>query len=147
MEPTSSAASGYIISKGAAALAALVGGLSVSFFYQPKKLHEHGKLVAGAIIGAIAVGAAFATGGLIAIHLGLNFEDIDIALGIGYLIGIMSVGLIAWIANFLEKREEKDLLEVIKEIRGNEPNLTKKPAVKKTAKKPVKKTPAKKAAK
>lgn len=118
MEPTTTAAGGYLFSKGAAALSALFGGLSVSFFYQPSKLHEHGKLAAGAIVGGISVGAGFMLGGIAAKSMGMNFEDIDVALGLGYVIGMLSVGLIAWVANFLEKREKKDLLEVFDEVKG-----------------------------
>lgn len=33
-----------MLSQGLAALAGLFGGLSVSFFWQPKKLHQHGRL-------------------------------------------------------------------------------------------------------
>jgi hypothetical protein len=114
---TTTAAGGYLLSKGAATFAALLGALSVSFFYQPKKLHEHGKLAAGAIIGGISVSAAFTLAGIIANQLGVDFTQIDNALGIGYIIGITSVGVIAWVANFLSKREDKDILEVVKEIK------------------------------
>lgn len=119
MEPTSTgtAVGGYFISKFAAAFAGLVGGLSVSFFWQPKKLHQHGRMTAGAIIGSIAVASAFALGGIVAYLLGVDFHNIDIAMGIGWVIGILSVGLVSWVANFLHKREEKDLLEVVSEVR------------------------------
>lgn len=118
MEPTSTTTVAYILSKGAAALAGLFGGLSVSIFWQPKKLHQHGKLAAGAIIGGIAVSAAFTTGGIIARWVGLDFQEVDVALGLGYAIGAVSVGLIAWLANFFDRREGKDILEVANEVRG-----------------------------
>jgi hypothetical protein len=111
------AAGGYLLSKAAATFAALLGALSVSFFYQPKKLHEHGKLAAGAMIGGISVSAAFTLAGIIANQFGVDFTQIDNALGIGYIIGITSVGVIAWVANFLSRREEKDILEVVREIK------------------------------
>jgi hypothetical protein len=139
MEPTSTAAGGLVISKGAAAIAALFGGLSVSFFYQPKRLHQFGRLAAGAIIGGISVGASFALAGLIATQVGLDFNDFDTALGIGYVVGMMSVGVIAWIANFLQKREEKDILEVAQELRGKVAAPIKRTTVRKTpAKTPTK---------
>lgn len=136
MEATT--ATGYAISKGAAALAGLFGGLSVSFFWQPKRLHQHGKLAAGAIIGGISVSAAFALGGIVARWVGMNFADIDVALGLGYAIGVMCVGVIAWLANFLEKREHKDILEVMREVRG-ETAAKRKPVRKAVKKKPVEK--------
>jgi hypothetical protein len=108
----------FFFSKGAAALTGLCGGLSISLFHQPEKLHAHGKLAAGAIVGGISVSASFALGGLLAKSLGLNFADIDVALGLGYVVGLVSIGLVAWVANFLEKRENKDILEVVQEVRG-----------------------------
>lgn len=132
-EPASTAASGYVVSKAATALAGLFGGLSVSFFWQPKRLHQHGKLAAGAIIGGISVASSFSLGGLIANQLGMDFASVDTALGLGFLIGAGSVGVIAWLANFLEKREDKDILEVVQEVRGV------------AKKRPAKKQPARKA--
>jgi hypothetical protein len=133
MEPTATTAGGYFLAKVAAAFAGLIGGLSISFFYQPKKLHQHGKLAAGAIIGSIAVASAFALGGIVAHLLGVNFQNLDIALGIGWVIGIVSVGLVAWVANFLEKRETHDILEVASEVKAAVRG-TPKPAAKKTTK-------------
>jgi ethanolamine transporter EutH len=138
MEPTSSAAGGYFLSKLAAAVAALLGSLSISLFYQPKKLHQHGKLAAGAIIGSIAVSCAFALGGWIAFMFGLDFQNIDIALGLGWVIGILSVGIVTWVANFLEKRESKDILEVADEVQAAVRNAPAKPPA---AKKPAAKKP------
>ncbi len=90
-----------LLSQCLAALAGLFGGLSVSFFWQPKKLHQHGRLAAGVIIGAISVSTTFTLGGFISHWLGMNFRDSDIAMGIGYFVGALSVGMIAWVANFL----------------------------------------------
>ena len=143
MEPVSSAG-GFFLSKLASGLAGLFGGLSVSFFWQPKKLHQHGKLAAGAIIGGISVSGAFALGGLFARWCGIDFDQVDNALGIGYLIGIICVGMIAWLANFLEKREDKDIHEVVQEVRSA---TSSKPPEKRVVHKktPTKKTVAKKA--
>jgi cation transporter-like permease len=136
MEPTTSAAGGYFISKLAAGLAALLGSLAISPFYQPKKLHQYGKLTAGAIIGSIAVSAAFALGGVLAHILGVDFQNIDIALGLGWIIGILSVGMVTWVANFLEKREGHDILEVATEVKQTVRGQAKTPAP------AAKKTPA-----
>jgi len=111
-------------------VAGFFGGLSVSFFWQPKKLHEYGRLAAGAIIGGISVTAAIALGGIVASKLKLDMNDADTALGMGYLIGIVSVGIISFLANYFDKRDGHDILEVASELRGNK----KKPAKKKTVK-------------
>lgn len=145
MESSFNSSSGFLFSKGVAALAGLCGGLSVSFFHQPEKLHSHGKLAAGAIVGGVSVSASFALVGLIAKSFGMNFEDIDIALGLGYFVGLMSIGLVAWVANFLERRENNDILEVVQEVRGihksisNKKTPIKKPAAKKPTLKRVQK--------
>ncbi|PDO83581.1 hypothetical protein [Kosakonia pseudosacchari] len=106
-----------LLSQGLAALAGLFGGLSVSFFWQPKKLHQHGRLAAGVIIGAISVSTTFTLGGFIARWLGMNFKDSDIAMGIGYFVGAISVGMIAWLANFFNRREGHDILQVAGELK------------------------------
>jgi hypothetical protein len=108
-----------ILNQMLAALAGLFGGLSVSFFWQPRKLHERGKLTAGVIIGSVSTAAAFALGGLIADKLNLNFSKADDALGIGYAVGILSVGVISLLANFFDKREDQDIVQVVKDLRQN----------------------------
>ncbi|CCK06270.1 FIG00554639: hypothetical protein [Cronobacter sakazakii 696] len=105
-----------LLSQCLAALAGLFGGLSVSFFWQPKKLHQHGRLAAGVIIGAISVSTTFTLGGFISHWLGMNFRDSDIAMGIGYFVGALSVGMIAWVANFFNRREGHDILQVAGEL-------------------------------
>lgn len=147
MEPTSSAAGGFVIGKGLSALAGLFGGLSVSFFWQPKKLHAHGRLAAGAIIGGIAVSAAFTLGGLIITYFGFDPNHVDAALAIGYLVGVLSVGFVGLLAAFFEKREGKDIVEVGQEIKQIvRPSATRQAPVRRTVKAPVKRV-AKKAAK
>jgi hypothetical protein len=120
MEPTTTAASGYAISKGATALAGLFGSISMSFLWMPAKFREHSRLAAGAIIGGIGVMAAIALGGLLIRQFGLDPESLDVALGVGYLVGAMSLGVIGWIANFFEKREKQDILQVYQEVKAKE---------------------------
>ena len=117
MEPTTTAVGGYAISKTATAIAGLFGSLSMSFLWMPKKFREHGRLAAGAIVGGMGVMAAIALGGLIIKQFGLDPESLDVALGIGYLVGAASVGVIGWLANFFERRESKDILQVAQEMK------------------------------
>ena len=107
----------FFISQLLAAFAGLFGGLSISFFWQPKKLHQHGRLSAGLIICSISVAATFALGGLVSRWLGMNFDQADNAMGLGYGLGIVSVGVIAWLANFFNRREDSDILEVAGELK------------------------------
>lgn len=120
----------FALGKLLSGVAGFFGGLSVSFFWQPKKLHAYGKLAAGAIIGGISVAAAIALGGVVSSKLGIDMSSPDNALGIGYMIGIVSVGIISFLANYFDKRDGQDILEIANELKGK-----KKPAKKKTARK------------
>lgn len=107
----------FLISQILAAFSGLFGGLSISFFWQPKKLHQHGRFSAGIIICSISVAATFALGGLVSRWLGMNFDQADNAMGLGYGLGVISVGVIAWLANFFNRREDSDILEVAGELK------------------------------
>ena len=106
-----------LISQVLAAFSGLFGGLSISFFWQPKKLHQHGRFYAGIIIGCISVGATFALGGLVSRWIGMNFNEADNAMGLGYGLGVISVGVIAWLANFFNRREDSDIIEIAGELK------------------------------
>ena len=130
-DPISGIASSFAVGKALTAIAGFFGGLSVSFFWQPKKLHQYGRLAAGAIIGGIAVGASFTLGGFIASYMGMDINQADSALAIGYVVGVMSVFVLSILLNFFEKKEDKDILEVAsdmqKSIRGVRSNVRNKP--------------------
>lgn len=117
---------GFAVGKLLSGIAGFFGGLSISFFWQPKKLHSYGKLAAGAIIGGISVAASIALGGIIAGRLKLDMNDADTALGVGYLIGIASVGIISFLANYFDKRDGQDILEIADELRHLKKKSTKK---------------------
>lgn len=125
-EPVTSGS--FALGKLLSGVAGFFGGLSVSFFWQPKKLHSYGRFAAGAIIGGISVAASIALGGIVASKLRLDMNDADTALGMGYMIGIVSVGIISFLANYFDKRDGQDILEIAQELKGK-----KKAAKKKTA--------------
>lgn len=118
VDPLSTTASGFAITKLYYALAGLFGGFVLAFFWQPAKLKAHGRMAAGAIIGGISVGCAVIFGGATAVFLGMNPNDANIALAVGGAIGLVSVAIISLLANFFDKRENEDLLEVLKELKG-----------------------------
>jgi hypothetical protein len=138
MEPTSTAAGGFALSKLYLALSSLVTGYMLSFFWRPAKLQSHGRLAAGAIIGGISVGASVIFGGAVSVYLGMDPNDANTALAVGGSIGIMAVGIVSLLANFFDKREEADLLEVVEEVTTRAPRA-RVPAKKAPAKKTVKK--------
>lgn len=125
----------FMISKGLSALSGLVGGLSIAALWQPQKLRRHGALAAGAIVGGMSVGGSVALGGMIAKWLGLDYADLDTVLGIGFLVGAVSVGLINLLANFFDNHEGDDLLEVAREVKQSTRKAPKKPVRRKTTRK------------
>ena len=127
--------SGFAMGKLYSGVAGFFGGLSVSFFWQPKKLHSYGKLAAGAIIGGISVAAAIALGGIVAGRLGLDMNNADTAMGMGYMVGILSVGIISFLANYFDKRDGHDILQIAEELRGKAKASKKKISKKKASKK------------
>lgn len=134
--------SGFLFSRGAAAFTGLLGGLSVSFFHQPEKLHKHGKLAAGAIIGGVSAAGAFSMVGLAARAAGLDLRDLDVAFGLGFPIGLSIIGVVVAVAVYLEKNEKKDIVELAQGVREAiatvaatpKPRKPRKPAAKKTVK-------------
>lgn len=118
-EPVSTAATSFALSKVYYGLAGLFGGAALSFFWQPAKLKQHGKIAAGVIIGGISVGSSVIFGGALAIYLGMTPNDANVALAIGGGVGTSSIAIISFLANFFSKRENNDLLEVAKEVKDS----------------------------
>ena len=100
-----------LISASLLALAGLFGGVSISFFWQPQRLHQHSKFIAGIIFGGISMGAAVALGGLAARWLKIDLNQSDITLGLGYILGAMSNGLI------FRRHEQQDIFDVASVIK------------------------------
>ncbi|MCU1789631.1 hypothetical protein CUU54_12330 [Pectobacterium polaris] len=108
---------GILFSDIIASISGLFGGLSISFFWRPQKLNNYDKFVAALIIIIISISAAFSLVGLIAELLHVNINKVENAIGLGYLVGAISVGLITLIANFFSYRENNDILDVASEIK------------------------------
>jgi uncharacterized BrkB/YihY/UPF0761 family membrane protein len=136
MEPTSTAATGFAVSKIYYGLSSLFGGFMLSFFWMPDRLKKHTPVAAGAIIGGVSVGAGVIFGGALAVYLGMNPNDANTALAVGGGIGLTAVAIVSWLANFFDRTKDKDIVQVVQEMR-----IVKNPPAKKA---PAKKTPAKK---
>ncbi|MBA0216378.1 hypothetical protein H4F33_03525 [Pectobacterium brasiliense] len=106
-----------LISDIIASIAGLFGGLSISFFWRPQKLNNYDKFVAILIIITISISAAFSLVGIIAELLHININKVENAIGLGYLVGAISVGLVTLLANFFSYRENNDILDVAAEIK------------------------------
>lgn len=115
-EPVSST---FAITKLITGIAGLFGGIAIAIFWQPKKIKQHGMLGAGAIIGALSFGFSFAFGGIAAHFIGIDLANPDNAMAVGVVIGAIAVGIVSFVAAWLEKREGKDIGEVIKDAKSD----------------------------
>jgi hypothetical protein len=116
-EPVSTIFGGLSLSNIASGIAGLFGGVSISIFYQPKPIREKGKFCGGAIVGAISFGFPFMFGGAVLGLLGVDVNHTDYKTAIDTILGAISVGLVSFVATWLEKREGKDIGEVIKDAK------------------------------
>jgi hypothetical protein len=119
MEPaTTTGAMAYAVSKIPYALAALFTGTVVMFFRKKQTIGSHGKLASAAIIGGACSGGAVIFGGALAVYLGMDPNNVNTGTAIGGAIGLIALGVIVALANFLDKSEGKDILEIAQEIKS-----------------------------
>ena len=112
----SEAASGWLIEKLAPAIGGLFGGLSLAMFWTPEKLREKGTIASVFIAGGISAMAGFSFTGMMASYLGISGDKIDVVIGLAWLLGLCSVAVMNWIANFMSKREHMDIAEIATEL-------------------------------
>lgn len=110
------AAGGWLLGKLAPALGGLFGGLSLAMFWTPEKLREKGKIAGVFIAGGISAMAGFALTGLVALQLGVDQQKIDLIIGLSWALGLMSIAVMNWLANYMSAREHLDIAEVGHEI-------------------------------
>lgn len=107
----------WLLGKAAPTIAAFLGGLTLFMFWTPERLLNKGKTAAAFIAGAIAAVVGFAFTGLFLMTLGIDQNHLDAVIGAAWVLGFFSVAVLNWIANWIDKRSEKDILEVAKEIK------------------------------
>jgi hypothetical protein len=110
------AVGGWLLDKLAPALGGLFGGLSLAMFWTPEKLREKGKMASIFIAGGISAMAGFALTGIVAIQLGIDQNKIDVIIGLSWFLGLLSIAVMNWLANFMAAREHLDIAEVGREI-------------------------------
>jgi hypothetical protein len=145
----------WLLGKLAPALGGLFGGLSLAMFWTPEKLREKGKIASVFIAGGISAMAGFALTGVVALQLGVDQQKLDLVIGLSWLLGLVSIAVMNWLANYMAAREHLDIAEVGHEINSARKGeaatpirakpRTRKPAAKKPAAK--KATTTKRAAK
>jgi hypothetical protein len=109
-------ANGWLLDKLAPALGGLFGGLSFAMFHTPEKLREKGKIASVFIAGGISAMTGFALTGIVALQLGIDQQKIDLVIGLSWALGLMSIGVMNWLANYMARREHLDITEVGREI-------------------------------
>jgi hypothetical protein len=115
MEPTTTSASGFVLSKVYYAVPALVISILVLFIRRTPALPGHGKLATGVIVGGTAVGTSVTFGGAIAIWLGMSPYDVNVAFAIAGACGILAFPLVKAIVMLFDKWDGKDIIEVATE--------------------------------
>ena len=110
------AAGGWLIGKLAPAIGGLFGGLSLAMFWTPEKLREKGKVASVFIAGGISAMAGFSFTGVVATWLGIPSDKLDMVIGLAWLLGLSSIAIMNWIANYMARREHMDIGEVAEEI-------------------------------
>jgi hypothetical protein len=108
---------GFLIEKLAPAIGGLFGGLSLAMFWTPEKLQEKGKIASVFIAGGISAMAGFAFTGIAADKLGINFDKVDMLIGLAWVLGLCSVAVINWVSNYMVKKEHMDIQEIANEIK------------------------------
>lgn len=125
---TESGISAWLVTKVWTTVAALFGGLSLVLFWTPAKLVEKGKVVSIFLAGALSAAFGFALTGLVATRFGIDPMQLDYIVGIAWLLGFASTAIFNWIANFISKRSDADILDVYVDVKnkttrsGQQPN-------------------------
>jgi len=135
----SEAAGGWLVGKLAPAIGGLFGGLSLAMFWTPEKLKEKGKIASIFIAGGISAMSGFAFTGLVAMQLGIDPQKIDLIIGLSWALGLSSIAIVNWMANFMAKREHFGIDQVAQDLNAMRKGQTPKPPVQRVRRLRVKK--------
>jgi hypothetical protein len=116
MEPLSTAIS-FVIAKLNYGLSALFMSLLVLFLRKTPAIDGYGKAATACIVGGSAVGVAIIFGGALAVYLGMNPNDVNTGMAIGGGIGLVSFTIIKAFVKFFDRIDNKDIVEVAKEVK------------------------------
>lgn len=102
--------SAYLTSKIASMLGGLFGGAAILTFIRPKTIGE------AFTRGGVSVGSAIVFSGPLLNYLDMN-ANWEGQMMAGFCIGFVSYSILGMIANFLAKNQNKDIVEVISEVK------------------------------
>ena len=135
--------SAWVIAKVIQGVSALVGGLSMSIMWLPKRLVAHGKVIGIMLAGGLSALAGVAFTGIVAAYLEVDTKNLDSVIGIAMAIGAVWVAVLNMLANTLAKRSDQTLEEAVSQLRGKAPSKSE-PTKSAPAKRPAaKKDPGK----
>lgn len=103
----------YISAKIASMIGGFLGGAAILTFIRPQTIGE------AFIRGGVSVGSAtiFSTPLLDLINMNPNWENQAMA---GFIVGFVAYGVLGMVANFLMKNQHKDIVEVVKDVKGGD---------------------------
>lgn len=103
----------YISAKIAAMIGGFLGGAAILTFIRPQTIGE------AFMRGGVSVGSAtiFSMPFLDLINMNPNWENQAMA---GFIVGFIAYGVLGMVANFLMKNQNKDIVEVVKDVKGGE---------------------------
>lgn len=102
--------SGVLTGKLASMIGGLLGGAAILTFIRPKTIGE------AFLRGALSTGSAiiFSSPILYNLNMQLNWEN---EIMIGFFVGFMAYSILGMIANFLQKNQDKTIVEAVKDIK------------------------------
>lgn len=100
----------YLTAKVASMIGGLFGGFAILTFIKPKNISE------AFIRGGVSVGSAMVFGQplLTIMEISNNWET---QLMSGFCVGFLSYTVLGMIANFLQKNQNKDIVQVVKDVK------------------------------
>jgi hypothetical protein len=116
MEPLSTAIS-FAIAKLNYGLSALFMSLLVLFLRKTPALDGYGRAATACIVGGSAVGISIIFGGALAVYMGMNPNDVNTSMAVGGAIGLVSFTVIKAFVKFFDRMDNKDIVEVAKEVK------------------------------
>ena len=93
------------------------GSSIISLFWRPHAIARMSLWLSGVVTGAIGAIIAVMWTGFLIEKLGMEPRNTEHVMTIALAIGMMSLGIAGWIANFMKKREGQDIGQIANEIR------------------------------
>ena len=112
----------WIGAKISSFIGGILGGLSILSYIPPKDTKE------AFMRGGVSVGFALMFAQPILLSIGLEIKPSDLwmyELGISFLCGFIGYSVMNWVANFLAKNQNKDIMEVGRELKNPKKKIAK----------------------